>query len=163
MPALFQPGDRVPPVTLARLVGGEVQTVSLQAVLARRRVVTVGVPGAFTPICTREHIPGFIATAPKLKAAGYDLILCIAPNDPWTLDAWAAQVDPDEKILFLSDGNLAFARAVGAAITDYPHFLGDTSTRFLMTTRDSVIERLTIEPAPMSLTCTRSEDVLIAA
>lgn len=153
-------GDRIPQVTLGRLVGGEVNSVSLDELVAGKRAVMVGIPGAFTPICTCAHIPDFVGRADRLRSAGFELIICVAPNDPWTTDAWAACLDPDDKVLFLSDGNLALARGLGANITDHKNFLGERSTRYLMVVESGVIRRLTIEPHPMALTCTRTEDVL---
>lgn len=153
-------GDRVPQITLGRLVGGTVEAVELQALLTRQRAVIVGIPGAFTPICTCTHIPDFIARADELRAAGFDQVICAAPNDPWTLDAWARTLDPLGKVLFLSDGNLALARALGANIVDYENFLGERSTRYLMIAAHGVIQHLTLEPHMTKLTCTRAEDVL---
>jgi peroxiredoxin len=161
MSHLYQPGDRAPNLQLARLVDDHLETIHLHALTARRRGIIIGVPGAFTPVCTYRHIPDFVAKADRLRAQGFDLIACVAPNDPWTVQAWAHYVDPMGKITFLSDGNLALARALRATVADYDNFLGETSTRYLMMLKSGVIERLTLEPHPMALTCTRPDDVLL--
>lgn len=154
-------GRRIPPVSLGALLSGEVHARSLEQVLAGRRAVMIGVPGAFTPVCTEQHVPSLIASADRLKVSGIDLLICITPNDPWTTDAWARQVDPGRKLLFLSDGNLSLATALGVTVRDAEHFLGLRNRRYLMQTRDAVIERLTVETAPMALSCTRPQDIIL--
>lgn len=154
-------GKRVPPVTLGTLVGDEIVARPLERLLLGRRAVIIGVPGAFTPVCTEHHVPGLIASADRLLAGGIGLLICITPNDPWTTAAWARTIDPDHKLLFLSDGNLALSNALGATIRDTKHFMGQRNRRYLMQTRDAVIERLTIETSPLALTCTRAQDVFL--
>jgi peroxiredoxin len=159
----FRSGLRAPPVTLARLERGEIVHHPAERLFQGRRAIVIGVPGAFTPVCTHEHIPAFVASAPRLRAAGFDLIACICPNDPWTTAAWANALDPDGKIMFLSDGNLDWARALKVSFFDKENFLGERSRRYRMTLRHAVIEKLVVEDSPLALTCTGVEDVLEVA
>jgi 2-Cys peroxiredoxin 5 len=154
------PGDRVPFVTLARLAGRAIQHIEFAELTAGKRVLVIGVPGAFTPVCTSTHVPDLVANADKLHAAGLERILCISTDNPWVLDAWAPQVDPQGKLLFLSDGNLTLARALGANIVDHEHFLGECSARYMLIARQGVVERFFIENSIVDLTCTRAEDAL---
>lgn len=153
-------GDRIPQAVLGRLANGVVERVSLQDFLARRRAVVVGIPGAFTPVCTCEHIPDLIDSVDRLRAAGMDEVICVAPNNPWTIDAWAERVDPQGKLMFLSDGNLSLARALGVNVTDHANMLGETSARYMMIAANGIVHRLNVEPHAMRLTCTRAEDVV---
>lgn len=159
--AEFGAGRRVPSVSLGALVGDVIQPRSFEHILMGRRAVVIGVPGAFTPVCTEQHVPGLINNADRLKASGIGLLICVAPNDPWTLDAWARQVDPGRKLMFLSDGNLALANALGTTMRDTDHFLGQRTRRYLLQTRDAVVERLTVETSPLALSCTRAQDVIL--
>jgi len=154
-------GKRVPHVTLGGLVAEEIQPRSLETLLQGRRAVIIGVPGAFTPVCTEQHVPGLINSADRLKASGIGLLICVTPNDPWTTGAWSRQVDPQGKLLFLSDGNLALAGALGTVIRDTDNFLGQRTRRYLLQTRDAVIERLTVETSPLALSCTRAQDIIL--
>jgi 2-Cys peroxiredoxin 5 len=154
-------GKRVPPVILGAMFGDEIVARPLERLLLGRRAVIIGVPGAFTPVCTTQHVPGLIASADRLSAGGVSLLVCITPNDPWTTAAWARTIDPDHKLLFLSDGNLALSNALGATMRDTEHFMGQRNRRYLMQTRDAVIDRLSIETSPLALTCTRAQDVLL--
>ena len=106
---------RIPDATLGYMEAGDLQTIDAAKVFANERVVTIGVPGAFTPICTKQHLPDFIGNAEQLKKSGFSKLICIAANDPFVLDEWARQLDPDHEVQFLSDGNLSFSRSLGLA------------------------------------------------
>ena len=155
-------GKRVPRVELGILQKGDVQSVNARKVFAKGRIVAIGVPGAFTPICTTKHIPDFVMNADRLMKSGYAKLICIAGNDPFVLDEWSRQLDPNRKILFLADGNLAFARALGMTTELTSLFLGERSERFMFITRDGEIEHFRLEPNVLTYSCTRVDDALEA-
>ncbi|MEZ6022763.1 MAG: redoxin family protein [Hyphomonadaceae bacterium] len=145
----LSPGDQVPQVVLARLLPtGEVQPLALREMLNGKRGVLVGIPGAFTPVCTQTHIPELVTQADRLRRAGFDHVLCIVPDNPWVLNAWAPLVDPQGKLTFLSDGNLKLARALGVTLLDQRNFLGECPTRYMLVAEDGVITRLHTESHP---------------
>jgi len=150
-------GSRVPAVPLARLENGALQTTPADRLIAYGRAVVMGIPGAFTPVCTQRHIPEFAQSAEKLTAAGFSHLICIAPNDPFVLEAWARQVDPASRIDFYSDGNLEFTRALGLLEQVSHLFLGWRSARYLMVTNDGVIQRLRIEKDVLDYQCARPQ------
>jgi len=154
-------GEPLPNVQVAELVGGDVRTVDLQAFCGQRNLVIIGVPGAFMPSCTRLHLPDFIGKAPALKAAGIDEVVCIAPNNPWVLHAWAERLDPGRHVRFLSDGNLEFATRAGLTLRDDANFVGRTMRRFLMRVANRTVRRLTVEDDVIAVTCTRADDVVV--
>jgi 2-Cys peroxiredoxin 5 len=139
---------------------GALQTIEAAQVFAKERVVTIGVPGAFTPICTKQHVPDFIRNAERLKNSGFSKLVCIAANDPFVLDEWARQLDPNREIQFLADGNLSFSRSLGLASKMPSLLLGERSERFMMITQDGVIQHFRIEPNVLTFSCTRAEDAL---
>jgi peroxiredoxin len=153
-------GSRVPGVPLGRLEDNVLRTVSTERLFAYGNAVVMGIPGAFTPVCTQRHIPEFVQSAERLTAAGYSHLVCIAPNDPFVLDAWARQVDPLSKIEFYSDGNLEFTRSLGLLEQVAHLYLGWRSSRYLMVTADGVIQRLRVEKDPVEYQCTRPQDIL---
>ena len=155
----MKPGMSVPAVTLARYDGDQILEIRIDELVRKHRAAIVGVVGAFTPVCTREHVPKFVSGAEYLRSLGFDLIVCVAPNDPWTLKLWADEVDPDGRVTFLADGNLELSRKLRVNFDGAYMHLGERSRRYLMLTRDGLIERLTAEPSPTTLTCTRVEDV----
>lgn len=151
----------MPQAMLGRMIDGAMYTVELHELIAGRRVVIAGVPGAFTPVCTCRHIPDILENATRLRAAGYDLIACVVPNSPWAVAAWAAEVDPAGVMTFLSDGNLTLARALGVTVSAPELLLGETSARYLLATDNGIVRRLNVEAKITNVDCTRARDVLI--
>ena len=153
-------GRRVPQAKLARMVDNVVEPVDLEGLLTGRRVVLVGLPGAFTPVCTGAHLPRLIQSAPLLKASGIEEILCTAPNSPWVVQEWSDRIDPEGVLTFLSDGNLELARGAGLTTRAPELFLGECSRRFSMIVRDAVIEKLAVETRIDVIDCTEPTRLL---
>lgn len=42
-----------------------------------KRVVLLGVPGAFTPVCTNKHVPSFVDNQSAWKEHKVDSIVCV--------------------------------------------------------------------------------------
>ncbi|KAH6607385.1 peroxiredoxin type-2 [Trichoderma cornu-damae] len=79
-----------------------------------KKVVLVAVPGAFTPTCQASHLPGFVHNIDALKAKGVERVVVIASNDPFVMSAWGkANYTKDDFIIFASDSELAFSKAIG--------------------------------------------------
>lgn len=139
------PNCTVPDIKLACLDHGDVIAVSASAVFAHGRTVILGVPGAFTPVCTEKHIPDFLRQADAFDMQGCRQLVCIAPNDPFVLEAWSRIVDPERRIRFLSDGNLEFTRALALDRHNTSLFMGERSERYLMIVENGTIVRLRVE------------------
>jgi 2-Cys peroxiredoxin 5 len=153
-------GGRVPDVELAYLSGDEIVSVSTSDLFANVKSVVIGIPGAYTPVCANQHIPDLLHSIDKLKTAGFDLLVCIAPNDPFVLDAWSKAVDPQAKIRFLSDGNLDFCNALGLSAVHRKLHLGRRPERYMLTIHDGVIQRLKVERSIFSCTVSRASTAL---
>lgn len=148
-------GWRLPPVKLARAAGDGLELVDLDRLLAGRRVILVGLPGAFTPVCTGLHLPELVATAHDLRRSGFDEVVCVAPNSPWVVREWADRVDPEGRLTFLSNGNMELAEATGLVTHGPQYFLGRCSKRFTMVLQGAVVERLAVEGRLDGFACTR--------
>jgi peroxiredoxin len=154
-------GSRVPNIELGFLDDhGEICSVAAPSVFAYGRALVLGIPGAFTPVCSKQHIPDFIQNADRLVAAGYSHLVCIAPNDPFVLAAWASALDPGRRIDFFSDGNLEFTRALRLETQSRALFLGRRSERYLMVVQDGIIVRLKVEEDILNYACTRPTELL---
>jgi peroxiredoxin len=140
------------------LEGTDIRTVVLDGSLLQGNSLIFGVPGAFTPVCTFQHVPDFVAAEPALRKSGYTNLICVAPNDPFTLKAWSSAVDPEHKLLFLSDGNRVLASALGVRASYPEYFLGHSVSRYLLTVKGIVVSHIAIEPTLDILTCTRPGD-----
>jgi len=111
--APVQVGDAVPSVDLFE--GAPDQKVNLAEVCKDGKVVIFGVPGAFTPGCSKTHLPGYVEDAEKLKAKGIKDILCVSVNDPFVMGAWGKDQNADGKVRMLADtcGDLTKAWEIG--------------------------------------------------
>ena len=96
-------GDKVPDVEVKVMTADGPSTVRTGEILGTGKVVLFGVPGAFTPGCSKIHLPGFVQGAADLTAKGVDKIACIAVNDPWVMEAWAASQNVGDKIATLEE------------------------------------------------------------
>lgn len=154
LPGRLARGDRLPDTPLAALAGDEIVVTPAWRLFGRGRFVIIGLPGAFTPVCTRVHLPGFVAKAPALLASGFDGVVCIAANDPWTLAEWSRRIDPAANLRFLSDGNLEFGRSAGLATRAPELFLGECLSRFLIVADNGFVEKISVERAVTDVSCT---------
>src|SRR5215203_2188458 len=137
----IQVGDRLPQSTF-RVMGpdGRPAPKTTDELFKGRKVVLFAVPGAFTPTCHKNHMPGFVAKADEIKAKGVDAILVTAVNDVFVLDAWTKQSGSEGKIECLADGNGEFARAIDLTVDASGNGLGIRSKRYAMVVEDGVVK-----------------------
>jgi len=141
-------GDKIPDVEVHTMGENGPQPVRTGEVLGHGRVVLFAVPGAFTPGCSKVHLPGFVQKADQLSAKGVDLIACIAVNDAWVMDAWGKEQGVGDKILMLADGNGAFTKAMGLELDGSGFGLGLRSQRYAAVIDDGVVTRIDVEEKP---------------
>jgi peroxiredoxin len=144
----IKPGDRIPHAEFTTMTAGGQQKLATNVVFAGRRVVLFGVPGAFTPTCNLNHLPGFLRELDALKAKGVDTIACTSVNDVHVMNAWAKATGADGKIMMLADGNGEFARAVGLNVDRTTSGMGERSQRYSMIVEDGVVKTLNVEDKP---------------
>ena len=141
-------GDKIPDVGLHVMSPeGAPAPVRSVEVLGTGKVVLFAVPGAFTPGCSKIHLPGYVSNAERLKAKGVDTIACIAVNDAWVMDAWAKAQGSDD-IVMLADGSGEFARAMGLEFDGSGFGLGKRSQRYAAVIEDGTITQLEVESKP---------------
>jgi peroxiredoxin len=107
--------------------------------------IIFAVPGAFTPTCSAQHLPGFIERADEFRARGVDRLICLAVNDVFVMDAWGRQSGVDGSILMAADGNGDFSRALGLEMDASAFGMGQRSQRFAMIVRDGIVEDVFVE------------------
>jgi peroxiredoxin len=141
-------GDRLPNATFRLVTSDGARPVTTQEFFAGRKIVLFGLPGAFTPTCHKNHLPGFLAHEAEFKAKGVAEIAMTAVNDHYVLAAWSQATGADGRIAFLADGAADFARAAGLDFDASAGGLGVRSKRYAMLVDDGVVKRLNIEEAP---------------
>lgn len=140
---------------------GDVQTVKVSELTKGKRVVIFAVPGAFTPTCSSQHLPGFVAKADELRQAGVDTLACVSVNDAFVMRAWGESIGVGDKVLMLSDGLGKFTKALGATVdlSDKPVGLGVRSRRYSLLAEDGVVKTLNLEEGG-AFTTSSAEEIL---
>ena len=141
-------GDRLPNATFRVMTPDGPKPKTTDEVFKGKKVVLFAVPGAFTPTCSKNHLPGFLNKADAIKAKGIDTIAVTSVNDPFVQDAWKKATDPENKIEFLADGSADFAKSLGLELDASANGLGIRSKRYSMIVEDGVVKSLNIEDAP---------------
>ena len=138
-------GDTVPAVKLKRLGAEGLEDVDTGEFFQGRKVVLFSVPGAFTPTCSKEHLPGFVNNAADIKSKGVDEIVCLSVNDPFVMKAWSDEQGAEGKVSMLPDWDGTFTKAMGLDQDISGAGLGLRGKRFSMTVDNGVVKSLDIE------------------
>lgn len=155
----IQVGDHLPQATF-RVNGPDgPMAKTTDDVFKGRRMVLIGVPGAFTPSCHRNHLPGFVTHKDAILARGVDAIAVTSVNDVFVLDAWA-KASGAEGLEFLADGNADFARALNLEMDGSGFGLGIRSKRYSMLVDDGVVRVLNVEELPTKAEASGAEALL---
>lgn len=111
-----------------------------------KKVVLFGVPGAFTPTCSNNHLPGFLENFDAIRGKGVDTIAVVATNDHHVMQAWARFSGGEGKLLYLADGNGDFAQKTGLAADMSGAAMGTRVRRFSLIAEDGVVTAVNVEP-----------------
>ena len=141
----IKPADKLPAAEFSVMTADGQQKLSTDVIFAGRKVVLFAVPGAFTPTCSMNHLPGYLAACDAIKAKGVDTIACTSVNDVYVMNAWGKANGTDGKIMMLADGNGDFARAVGLNVDLKAAGMGERSRRYSMLVENGVVKTLNVE------------------
>ncbi|MBC2858227.1 peroxiredoxin [Stappia sp. 28M-7] len=140
-------GDTLPETKFKIMTADGPAERSSSDLFAGRTVVLFAVPGAFTPTCHNNHLPGFVEHADTILSKGVDEIAVVSVNDVFVMNAWAKATGA-EKITFLADGSADFAKAIGLELDASGAGLGIRSKRYAMIVKDGKVTALNIEEMP---------------
>jgi peroxiredoxin len=140
----IQVGDSIPEATMNIMGDKGPQEITTADIFAGKKVVLFAVPGAFTPTCSAAHLPGYVANADKIKAAGVDSIVCVSVNDAFVMDAWSKGQNAEE-IMMVGDGNGVFTKAMGTVLDGSGFGLGTRSARYSLIAENGKITALNLE------------------
>jgi peroxiredoxin (alkyl hydroperoxide reductase subunit C) len=153
-------GEKIPSVTLKRMTADGPADISTDEIFAGKKVVLFALPGAFTPTCSAQHLPGFVGNASAIKAKGVDTVACLAVNDVFVMDAFGKGQNVGEEVVMLADGSGVFTRAVGLELDLVAMGLGMRSQRYAMIVEDGVVKSLAVEENPAGVDVSSAENVL---
>ena len=138
-------GDGVPVMTFQIHAKGVWRNLTTSQVFDGRRVVLFAVPSAFSPICSGQHLPGFVSRAAEIRQCDIDEIYCLSVNDSFVMTAWCEAMGVRDEITVLPDGNADFTREMGMLIDRSHYGFGQRSMRYAMVVANGVIEALFVE------------------
>ena len=138
-------GDRVPAANLFEPGESGPEKLTTDALFKGRKVVLVGMPGAFTPTCHRNHLPGFIENRDAMLSKGVDEIVVLTTNDTHVLRAWAETSGGKGKVRFVSDGNSDFISQAGLSFDGSGTGMGTRARRIAMIVDNGVVTALAVE------------------
>jgi len=162
----IQVGKRVPDGTLTEFIDTETAGCSLGPnafavadLVKGKTIVVFAVPGAFTPTCSEQHLPGYIEHADAIKAKGVDEIWCVAVNDAFVMGAWGRAHGANGHVRMMADGSALWTRALGLELDLVARGMGVRSQRFSMVIDDGVVRILNVE-APAKFTVSDAATML---
>ncbi|XP_018910189.1 peroxiredoxin-5, mitochondrial isoform X2 [Bemisia tabaci] len=152
----MQVGDQIPCAELYE--DTPANKINIAEYVKGKKIVLFAVPGAFTPGCSKTHLPGYVADADKLKSKGISEIICVSVNDPFVMGAWGKDQNVNGKVKLLADPSAAFTKALELD-TDIPPLGGTRSKRYSMVIDDGKVTQLNVEPDGTGLSCSLSKSL----
>lgn len=159
-------GDHLPEGKLAEFIETETEGCSLGpntfnvSDLVKGKIIAIfGLPGAYTPTCSAQHVPGYVQHAKELKAKGVDEIWCISVNDAFVMGAWGRELKATGVVRMMADGNADFSKAIGLSADFSGYGMGTRSQRYSMLVKDGVVSQLHVE-APGKFEVSNAETML---
>ncbi|HEX8785869.1 MAG TPA: peroxiredoxin [Telluria sp.] len=148
----IQIGDRLPATTLSEFIETASEgcslgpnTFNVADLVKGKKVVIFGLPGAFTPTCSAQHVPGYVKLSDQLKAKGVDEIWCVSVNDAFVMGAWGRDQKSTGIVRMMADGSGTFTKALGLELDLTAKGLGVRSQRYSMLVEDGVVKQLNLE------------------
>lgn len=151
-------GDKVPSIDLFE--DSPANKVNIADLCAGKKVVLFAVPGAFTPGCSKTHLPGYVERADSMKAAGVNEIVCVSVNDPFVMSAWGKQHNTGGKVRMLADPAAVFTKQLDLS-ADLPPLGGLRSKRYSMVVENGVVQTLNVEPDGTGLSCSLADHLKV--
>ena len=154
-------GDAIPSVKLLNQIGTDVTELDIADLVAGKRAVIFGLPGAYTATCSAAHLPSFIRTAQAFRDKGIDKIICVAVNDVRVMEHWGRTSGAEGAgITMLAAWNSEFAKALGLEFTVPAIGFKDRLTRCAMLVEDGIVKILHLEEEKGVCNLTAGETLL---
>ena len=149
-------GEKIPAVTVKT---SDMKNITTEELFGGKKVVIFAVPGAFTPTCSEQHLPGYITHAEAIRAKGVDSILCVSVNDAFVMGAWGKDRGAGEAVTMIADGNGDFSKALGLDFDGSGIGFGIRSQRYAAIVEDGVVTKLAVDE-PMKFEVSSAEAIL---
>jgi peroxiredoxin len=133
-------GEKLPLSEFFYLGNNGPQKIKSTDLFENQKVIIIGVPGAFTKVCSAKHLPGYIKNFEAAKQKGVTKIICVSVNDPNVMKAWGESQKIENKIFMAADPYCEFTKLIGAEIDRTEKGLGMRSTRYTMLADNNVVQ-----------------------
>ncbi|KAJ0977495.1 hypothetical protein J5N97_012969 [Dioscorea zingiberensis] len=141
-------------------VSSKFSTTPLKDIFKGKKVVVFGLPGAFTGVCSTQHVPSYKNNIDKFKAKGVDSVICVAVNDPYVMNGWAEKLQAKEAIEFYGDFDGSFHKSLDLGIDLSSALLGHRSQRWSAYVVDGNVQALNVEKVPSEFKVSGGEVIL---
>ncbi len=145
-------GDTLPEATLREYIEVEGNGCSIgpnafkvSDMVRGRKIAIFGLPGAYTPTCSAQHVPSYLEHRAQLAAKGIDEVWCVSVNDAFVMGAWGRELGTAGKVRMMADGSAEFTKACGLELDLSAGGLGLRCRRFSMLVDDGVVKLLNLE------------------
>ncbi|KAL5701766.1 hypothetical protein ACHQM5_027073 [Ranunculus cassubicifolius] len=129
-------------------VSSKFSTTPLKDIFKHKKVVIFGLPGAFTGVCSAQHVPSYKKNIDKFKAKGVDKVICVAVNDPYVMNGWAEKLDAKDAIEFYGDFDGSFHKSLDLTKDLSGALMGPRSERWSAYVDDGKVKVLNVEEVP---------------
>ncbi|TYJ14748.1 hypothetical protein E1A91_A10G137900v1 [Gossypium mustelinum] len=135
-------------------------TTSVNDIFKGKKVVIFGLPGAYTGVCSQQHVPSYKKNIDKFKAKRIDSVICVAINDPYVMNAWADKLQAKDVIEFYGDFDGSFHKSLELGKDLSAALLGPRSERWSAYVVDGKVKALNVEGAPSDFKVSGAEVIL---
>ena len=138
-------GEKIPSVDFFYIDETGPKKIKSTELLDNHKAIIIGVPGAFTKVCSVKHLPGYVNNFEQAKKKGVTKIICISVNDPNVMKAWGENQNVGNKIFMAADPYCEFTKLIGAEIDRTDRGLGFRSARYTMLVENNLIKIIKLE------------------
>ena len=138
-------GDKIPSVEFFYLDESGPKKIKSTELLNNHKAIVIGVPGAFTKVCSVKHLPGYVNNFEEAQKKGVTKIICVSVNDPNVMKAWGENQNVEDKVFMAADPYCEFTKLIGAEIDRTEKGLGIRSARYTMLVENNVIKIIKLE------------------
>ena len=136
-------GEKLPSVNFFILDDNNVvQKINSSSLFKNQKAILIGVPGAFTKVCSAEHLPGYVNNFEEAKKKGVTKIICISVNDPNVMKAWGKSQNVKDKVFMIADPFCEFTKVIGAEVDKSEKGLGLRSVRYTMLVENEIVKTI---------------------
>ena len=139
----------------------EVQKAGSSELFGDKKIILIGMPGAFSPTCSMMHLPSFIKSVKEFKDLGVEEIFCVLVNDVYVAKVWGESTGATKAgIKIITDPLSILAETLDMEFTVKGTGLLRRLQRFTAVIKNNKIDRLYFEKERGVCDMTSAQSVL---